>query len=115
MRKTFTAALICILAAGCAKRPDAIEAAPTPVDAYAGMSCQNIGSLYTVERARLAGLSAAQNSAATGDAVGVFLIGLPTSTMFGGDKESEVAASKGKVAALESAAAAKKCTLPKTD
>ena len=101
--------------AGCAKRPDAIAPATIPIEAYSNMSCANLASAYTVEKARLAGLSAEQNSAATGDAVGVFLIGVPTSSLFGGDKEGAVAVAKGKVTAMESAAAAKKCTLPKTD
>jgi len=36
-----------------------------------------------------------------GDAVGVFLIGVPVSSLSGSDKEGLIATSKGKVTALE--------------
>lgn len=97
--------------AGCAKRPDAIAPASFPMEAYAGLSCPQLAQAHANEKARLAGLSAAQDSAATGDAVGVFLIGVPTASAFGGDKEGEVAVSKGKVQAMEAAALRKSCPL----
>ena len=39
--------------------------------------------------------------AVTGDAVGVFLVGVPISSVTGGNKEGQIAASKGKVDALQ--------------
>jgi hypothetical protein len=44
-----------------------------------------------------------QNNAATGDAVGVFLVLLPVGSIFGADKEGELAQAKGEVLALEGA------------
>ena len=97
---------------GCAKRPDAITPASIPMAAYTNLSCAELKQAHATERARLSGLSAAQNSAATGDAVGVFLIGVPAASLTGGDKEGDVAVSKGKIEAMSQAALAKRCILP---
>ena len=53
------------------------------------------------ERNTLSTLSVQQNNAVAGDAVGVFLIGVPVSSLSGGDKAGEIAATKGKIIALE--------------
>ncbi|MBT56199.1 MAG: hypothetical protein CMF72_22710 [Mameliella sp.] len=99
-----------IAAGGCAKRPGAIAAAPIPSDAYAGHSCDRIKADLAAEKIELFKLSQKQNDAATGDAFGVFMIGLPVSSMVGSDNEGAVAVSKGKVNALEAAAARNNCT-----
>ena len=111
MRKALAALAIAASVAGCAKRPDAIAPAAIPMEAYTGLSCPQLAQAHANEKTRLAALAAAQDSAATGDAVGVFLIGVPASSAFGGDKEGEVAVSKGKILAMESAALRKNCTL----
>ncbi len=92
---------IAILAiSGCAKNPDSI--APVSMDAsYQNVSCSQASRMLPTERSRLANLEARQRNAANGDAVGVFLIGVPVSSVSGGDQEGEVAVSKGKVLALE--------------
>ena len=53
------------------------------------------------ERQTLAALETKQRSAVTGDAVGVFLIGVPVSSLTGNDVAGSIGASKGKVIALE--------------
>jgi hypothetical protein len=57
--------------------------------------------MLSAERQTLATREAAQRSAVTGDALGVFLIGVPMSSLSGGDKAGQIGASKGKVLALE--------------
>lgn len=104
-----TTLVVSALLTACAKRPDAIVPVDIPLAAYTNLSCQSLASELAKERATLASLSKQQNQAATGDAVGVFLIGVPASSTFGGDKEGEVAVSKGKVNAIESAAKSKGC------
>ncbi len=98
-----------VAAASCAKRTDAIVPVEIPMAAYANMSCQTLARELIKERSVLASLSEQQDSAATGDAVGVFLVGVPVSSTFGGNKEGLVAVSKGKVTAIESAIGAKRC------
>ena len=70
--------------------------------AYDGISCKKAGSILLQERSALSALSAAQKKAVSGDAVGVFLIGVPVSSLNGKDKEGAIATSKGKILALES-------------
>ncbi len=111
MRFVYSMAIVglAVLASACARRPDAIVPVAIPADVYMAMSCTRLASELVNEQTKLAALSSAQNSAATGDAVGVFLIGVPASSVFGGDQEGNVAVSKGKVLAIESARLAKKC------
>jgi len=99
--KRITLLLIVGLAvSACAKRPDAI--APVAMgDAFNSLSCNQAQSMLNAERSNLATLSAAQNTAANNDALGVFLIGVPMGSVGGGDNEGNIAASKGKILALE--------------
>lgn len=106
---TIVALSLSVGAVACAKRPDAIVPVDIPIAAYTNLSCQSLASELVKERSTLASLSKQQNEAATGDAVGVFLIGVPASSTFGGDKEGQVAVSKGKVNAIENAARSKGC------
>ncbi|RWC25946.1 MAG: hypothetical protein EOS70_32575 [Mesorhizobium sp.] len=70
--------------AGCATPPDKIAGVP------------NAGPCTQADRERLALLTNQQNKAATGDALGVFLIGVPVSSLSGGDHETEIAILKGR-------------------
>lgn len=102
MNKKLAALAIAIplLAAACAKSPDAI--APVSMgNAFAGISCNQASADLAAERQNLAALEDAQRGAVAGDAIGVFLIGVPMSSLSGGDKAGDIAASKGKVLALE--------------
>lgn len=94
-------ALIAALAlAACAQPPDAI--APVAMgDAFAATSCRDAADLLAAERQTLATLSAAQSSAVAGDAIGVFILGVPLSSLSGADKAGLIGASKGKILALE--------------
>lgn len=103
-------ALAAVLAvSSCAKRPDAIVPVDIPMAAYSNQSCQGLAQELMKEQNTLTSLSKQQHDAATGDAMGVFLIGVPMSSTFGGDKEGQVAVSKGKVTAIESSLKAKGC------
>lgn len=95
--------LLLLTLAACASRPDSI--APTPVSAaeYEGMTCSATTSMLAEKRDLLRQAESQQNRAATGDAIGVFFVLLPVSTVFGGDNEGLVAQYKGEVLALERA------------
>jgi hypothetical protein len=73
--------------AGCATPPEKISGIP------------NSGPCTQADRERLAVISNQQNKAATGDALGVFLIGVPVASMSGGDHEAEIAILKGRCGA----------------
>lgn len=86
--------------AACAQSPSSIQ----PVsygNAFAAVSCQKAAADLNAERQNLASLEAKQKGAVAGDAIGVFLIGVPVSSLTGGDVAGHIAASKGKVLALE--------------
>lgn len=98
-----TAAAIVLLAsiAACAKGPDSI--APVAMhNAFVAVPCADARAQLVQERQTLAALESKQRSAVAGDAVGVFLIGVPVSSLTGNDVSGQIGASKGKVLALES-------------
>lgn len=95
--------LFMLALAGCASRPDAIAPSPVSASEYQGLSCSEITSLLAEKRDTLREAERQQNRAATGDAIGVFLVLLPIGSAFGGDNEGVVAQYKGEVLALERA------------
>lgn len=90
-----------MLLAACAKSPESIVPVSMPGGMYDHMTCDQARA----ERLRLAEILAAletqQRSAATGDAVGVFLIGVPVSSLTGGDRAGLIAAERGKIIVLD--------------
>ncbi len=102
MRKLTLAAALgaTIIVSACAQSPSSI--APVSMgDAYSGVDCTKVRNDIIAERERLAALSAKQQGAVVGDAVGVFLIGVPVSSLTGNDQEGHIATSKGKINAME--------------
>lgn len=87
-------------AAACTPRADAVSPV-SMTGAYDRLSCSNASAQLASERVNMAALERKQNGAATGDAIGVFLILVPVSKLTGGDVAGELATSKGKVLALE--------------
>jgi Skp family chaperone for outer membrane proteins len=100
--KTFALVGLAALAltAACAPGPDSI--APVSMgNAFADMSCQQAAANLAAERQTTQALAAKQRGAQIGDAVGVFLIAVPVSSLTGGNVAGDLGMSKGKVAALE--------------
>jgi hypothetical protein len=108
----FVSLAIVLAASSCAKRPDAIVPADIPMAAYSNLSCEQLGQEMIKEQTALAAVSKQQHDAATGDAFGVFFVGVPMSSTFGGDKEGQVSVAKGKVQAIQSAMMSKGCNTP---
>ncbi len=100
MRFTFTITAILLIGA-CAPRPQNIAAVDIGQNEYRAFSCTQLDDAEVQYDQALKNLSAEQNRAATGDAWGVFLIGLPISSMAGTDKETAIAVTKGKLQAIE--------------
>jgi hypothetical protein len=80
--------------------------------AYSNYSCEQLAQEMIKEQTTLSAVSKQQHDAATGDAFGVFLIGVPMSSTFGGDKEGQVSLAKGKVQAIQAAMMSKGCNAP---
>lgn len=99
MKKIAIGIVVLLAVAACAQQPASI----VPVsmgDAYANVSCSKAKQLYLKESAKVPTLIAAQKQAVSGDAMGVFLLGVPVSSLSGADVEGEIAATKGKLLAL---------------
>jgi hypothetical protein len=95
--------------AACAKRPDAIVPTDIPMAAYSSETCPELGRDLISEQGKLTTLSKQQNNAANGDAFGVFMIGVPMSSLTGGDKEGIISVQKGKVISLQNTMKSKGC------
>jgi hypothetical protein len=78
-------------------------------DLYSSLSCRQLASKETGIRNDLDSLSASQNYAANSDAWGVFLLGIPWSSMAGNDKEALIAVAKGRLDAIDVVQAQKNC------
>ncbi len=87
---------------GCANRPESIAASYMSHERYINGSCAVLTTQMADARAGLAKFSEMQNSKATGDAWGVFLLGVPFSKL-SGDSEADVAKYKGMIEAIETA------------
>ena len=97
------------LLTACAKRPESIAAAKTETAAYEHATCETLRVMRAEIEADLNALAAAQRGAANADAVGVFLLALPISSMAGNDKEAQVAIAKGQLDAIKIVQARKGC------
>ncbi len=101
LARTVTAVGLLVFVAACAKGPDSIP--PVAMyNAFVAVPCADARAQLMQERQTLAALEGKQRSAVAGDAVGVFLIGVPVSSLTGNDVSGQIGASKGKVLALES-------------
>lgn len=87
--------------AACASSPDAIAPATMPGGMYDHLSCSAARAEKSALGTRLAALESQQRSAVVGDAIGVFLIGVPAASLTGGDKAGLLATEKGKAVALD--------------
>lgn len=94
----------------CAKKPENIAAVPMDTATYERMSCRSLATEEAKITAELNALSAAQTNAANSDALGVFLLGIPWSSMSGNDKEALIAVAKGRVDAINTVQASKGCS-----
>lgn len=98
-----------LLASACAKEADQIPAANIGPNPYMGASCSQLAETELQLTQNLETLTAAQKSAASGDAVGVLLLGLPLSSMSGNDKETDIAITKGKLQSIQAAKVKRRC------
>lgn len=103
------APLLVIAATACAQKPENIAAIEVSGDPYRGYSCSKLKSEHLKITQELEVASADQKKAANGDAWGVFLIGLPVSSMSGQDKEAAIAVAKGRIQLLERKMLNKRC------
>ena len=104
MIKKITSVLLATLTlAGCASRANSIAPVAVPSSNYAGLTCDEAKIQLEQKQQAQSALTREQNNAATGDTVGVLLLGLPVGSIFGADKAGELGQVKGEVMALQGA------------
>lgn len=108
MKKLLVCAAM-LIAAGCAKRPDEIMAAPVAVDPYMQMQCAQLGPLKAQKQAEQAKVEEEQKKARNRDMAAMSIIHVPIASMTGQSKEAEVARGKGELQAIDSAMRSKGC------
>jgi hypothetical protein len=110
MKKMLLVATVLVTLSACAKQPENIAAIPVAGNPYASYTCTELGMEKLQITQQLAGVESEQRSAATSDAWGVFLIGLPVSSMSGNDKEAAIAVAKGRVNEIDRVSLARNCS-----
>jgi hypothetical protein len=108
MLRIFLTAILVLTVTACANRPESIPASYTSHEKYTMLDCTQLATQLGDARSQLGNFSSKQNSKATGDAWGVFLILVPVSKL-SGDYEGDVAKWKGEVAAIETAQVINEC------
>lgn len=102
--KRIAAILLATLAiTGCASRASSVVPLNISSSTYTKHTCEQLNTQLNQKRAEQAALTSTQNKAATGDAIGVFLVLLPVGSIIGDDVEGELSKVKGEVIALEGA------------
>lgn len=97
-----------VLLSACANRPETIRASHVSHEKFTHLECAHLSTKMSDARAELDKYSKLQDSKATGDAWGVFLLGIPFSKL-SGDHEGDVARMKGEVEAIDTAQIKNKC------
>ena len=87
----------------CANRASSVPPVAVPSANYKGLSCAETKVMLEQKTKAKNALLKQQNNAATADAVFVFLTLVPLGSVFGADKEGELAQAKGEVLALQGA------------
>jgi hypothetical protein len=90
-----------LVLSACAEQPENIAAADLGPNPYNGFGCTQLAQEELRVSQALENLSADQRRAANGDAWGVFLLGLPMSSMSGNDQESAIAVARGRLQAID--------------
>jgi hypothetical protein len=111
MKYLIATVALAALVSGCAKRPESIAPAYVSALPYQNLSCSQLAEEMARVNAAYTVAAQQQNDAATGDAWGVFLIGMPTSTLSGANVAAQVASLKGQQEALHQSAVRKNCNM----
>ena len=109
--RTVLPIVACIALASCANAPESIKAQNISAQPYAGFSCGALANQYAQASNAYEAAAADQRKAQQGDALGVFLIGVPVSSMAGNDKEADISYRKGEMQALKEASRQKGCPI----
>ncbi len=107
-RPILLAALLAVLT-GCATSPGSVRPMAVSSVLFSHLSCQDLAIVSASTTVALDKAWRQQKSTASGDALGMFLIGLPVSSMGGGDVEHSLAQHLGEAKAIDRVSEQKGC------
>ena len=103
------AVICCAFAAGCAQKPEAIAPAYVSPTTYQDWDCTQLKAEAVRLDAALNQASATQNKARQNDTVGVILLGLPVSSLSGGNVADQIAFLKGNKDTIQQTQIGRRC------
>jgi hypothetical protein len=109
MKLLAVAAIACVAAVACAKKPESIGPAYVSQVPYQEWSCGQLAQEVARVDAALTVASGQQKKARTNDIAGVILIGLPVSSLSGDNIAPQIANLKGQKQAIEQVMIGKNC------
>jgi len=109
MKKLLLPIVLALTVSACAKTPSSIPPVAVSSSEYSNLSCKGLTKEYKDVSAKLEEAEEKQRGKVAGDAIVVFLILIPPSSM-AGDYEADVARYKGEKIALERALGKKGCS-----
>ncbi|WP_084621060.1 hypothetical protein [Paracoccus aminophilus] len=109
MKSLFLASVTVCILSGCAQKPEAIQSAYVSPSTYQGWSCQQLQSEAIRIDNALARASNQQEKARSNDTVGVIFLGLPVSSLSGGNVAPQIADLKGRKEVIEQTQISQKC------
>ena len=110
MKNVMVSVLAVFTLAACAKAPESIAPAYVSPILYRDLSCKQLGEETARVQSALAVTSQQQRDARTNDTVGVIFLGLPVSTLSGGNVAQQVAQLKGELDTLQQTMTRKNCS-----
>ena len=100
------------LLSACAKTPESIAPAYVSPLTYKNYACDQLAEEITRVSQALTLASQQQRNARSNDTVGVIFLGLPVSSLSGGNVADQVARLKGEQETIRRVMTEKRCTLP---
>ena len=95
-------ALLCVVSVGaCAAKPESIQPSYISPTTFAGMNCSQLAAEAVRVDNALVRASAQQTKARSNDTAGVILLGLPVSSLSGGNVAPQIADLKGRQEVLQ--------------
>ena len=111
MKKSVSMLVFLLIVTACAQSPESIQPQYVSNIQYLDLECDQLGEELSRNSAALSQATQQQREARSDDIVGVIFLGLPVSTLSGGNVASYVARLKGERNALMRTATEKRCGL----
>lgn len=110
MNRLILSGLVAAVLAACAQKPEAVAPAYVSQVSYQDWTCKQLAEEEVRLNEAYTTAAAQQNQARSNDIAGVILIGLPVSSLSGGNVAPQIASIKGQQEAVRKTMTTKDCT-----